>query len=192
MDVNLKTSNWIQIANGALSLIMQPLLDTFNDGSITASTVATLLPLALDEVYGTLPLDDISLYALLPRDGNYKPETSGYLYSYSLPDKLAYVREVVTEPADAEWKRVRGSILTDAEVVRVRYVQRPSKPSDMPPYCQTLLITLLASKLAGALSHDTSLATSLMNSYSTLLSQYLVLREAPGSQPTYRDTREWF
>lgn len=191
MDVDLSTNSWMKIANGALAQISADLLSTFNDGSLTATYVETLLPIALDEIYSTLPLDDISIYANLSRAGNYKSASSGYQYSYTIPPKCAYVREVKTSPESADWKRVRGAILSDAESVIIRYVQKPSSPNDMPPYCQTLLITLLASKLAGALVHDASLSSTLLSQYQSQLSQYLVLREAPGAQPTYRDMEAW-
>lgn len=191
MDVDLSTNSWMQIANAALAQISADILSTFNDGSLTATYVTTLLPTALDEVYGTLPLDDISLYANLARNGSYKPESSGYTYSYIIPPKCAFVREVVVEPEGTDWKRVRGAILTNASAVRVRYVQKPSTPNDMPPYCRSLLITLLASKLAGALNHDASLSSTLLSQYQSQLSQFLVLREAPGAQPTYREVEAW-
>ena len=193
MDVNLETDGWLNIANSALAEISANLLQSINDGSLEASYVAQLLPSALDEVYAALPLDDISLYAELPKDGSYKSAATGglYQYSFALPNKLAYVREVYTSPEDAEWKRVRGSILSSADSVYIRYVKKPTTPGDMPYYARSLLTILLASKLAGAISHDASLKTSLKTEYSNLLSQYLLFREAPGSQESYRDTEAW-
>lgn len=193
MDINLESDGWLTIINGALSQISANLLQSVNDGSLEASYVATLLPISLDEVYATMPLDDISIFTALPKDGTYKPSSSGdkYLHSYILPPKLAYVREVFTSPIDAEWKRVRGAILSSAESVVIRYVKKPTEPKDMPYYAKSLLVTLLASKLAGAISHDVSLTTSLRNQYTNLVNQYLLLREAPSNQESYRDLDIW-
>lgn len=193
MDVNLETDGWLNIANGALAEISANLLQSINDGSMEASYISNLLPIALDEVYATLPLDDISIYAELPKDGTYNSATTGGMYSYSftLPNKLACIREVTTSPEDMEWKRVRGAILSNADGVCIRYVKRPTTPSDMPYYARALLITLLASKLAGTISHDASLKSSLKSEYTNMVSQYLVLREAPSNQESYRDTTSW-
>ncbi len=193
MNVNLETDGWLNIANSALAEISANLLQSINDGSLEASYVSQLLPTALDELYASLPLDDISLYAELPKDGTYKSSTTGdrYLYSFTLPNKLAYVREVFTSPEDIEWKRVRGSILSSADSIVIRYVKKPTTPSDMPYYAKSLLTILLASKLAGAISHDASLKTSLKNEYSNALSQCIVFREAPSNQESYRETESW-
>ncbi len=193
MDVNLETDGWLNIANSALAEISANLLQSINDGSLEASYVSQLLPTALDELYAALPLDDISIYAELPKDGTYKSAVSGgqYSYSYVLPNKLAFVREVFPSPEGTDWKRVRGAILSSAESIVIRYVKKPTTPGDMPYYAKSLLTTLLASKLAGAISHDASLKTSLKSEYSNALSQCLVFREAPGKQESYRDTESW-
>lgn len=193
MDVNLETDGWLKIANSALAAISANLLESINDGSLEASYISILLPAALDEVYASLPLDDISIYAELPKDGTYKSAVTGgkYLYSFSLPSKLACVREVFPNPEGTEWKRVRGAILSSAESIVVRYVKRPTTPNDMPYYARSLLVLLLASKLANSISHDTSLSTALKNEYSSMVSQCLVLREAPGNQESYREIESW-
>lgn len=193
MDVNLETDGWLKIANSALAEISANLLQSINDGSFEASYIAQLLPSALDEVYAALPLDDISIFADLPKDGAFKSATTGGIYSnsFSLPNKVACVREVFTTPSGTEWKRVRNAILSNAESVNIRYVKRPTTPNDMPYYAKSLLVVLLASKLAGPIAHDASLKTSLYNEYSNMISQYLVLREAPGNQESYRTVESW-
>ncbi len=193
MDVNLETDGWLNIANGALAEISANLLQSINDGSMEASYISTLLPIALDEVYATLPLDDVSLYTELPKDGAYKSGITGdmYQYSFTLPNKIACVREVFPNPEGTEWRRVRGAILSNADSIVIRYVKRPTTPNDMPYYARSLLVTLLASKLAGTISHDASLKSTLKSEYTNLLSQCLALREAPGNQECYRDNTSW-
>lgn len=193
MDINLETDGWLKIANSALAEISANLLQSINDGSLEASYISILLPSALDEVYATLPLDDISIFAELPKDGTFKSATTGekFLYSFSLPNKLACVREVFPDPEGTEWRRVRGAILSNADSIVIRYVKRPTTPNDMPYYARTLLTTLLASRLASSISHDASLASSLKNEYSNMVSQCLVLREAPSNQESYRTVESW-
>lgn len=179
---------WLNIVNRALALISSSMLSKLDDGTEESNYAAVLLPQAVEEVYSSIPFDDIAVYARLPRLADGSEKGSQYSYSYKLPDLCASLREVILDDSAAEWQRINGAILTDSGSVSIRYVPLPTLPSDIPFYARALICVLLASRLAGPIAHNESLATVLRSQYEQQLSRAYTLAGKHHSQESYAST----
>ena len=192
-EIDFSNNSWLDIANGALAMISADLLQSLaGEGTDESKYIHVLMPKALEQVYSILPLDDISQWVQLTRSTGEMNAGSGYKYSYDLPKRCATIREVKTTPDNADFQIVRNAVLSDAEGVNIRYISLPSTPADMPYYAKSLMITLLASMLAGPISHDASMVTALKNDYQSQLGNCLAFRKLTKHQDSYlRDGEEW-
>lgn len=179
---------WLDIANRALALISSSMLSKMDEGTDESNYITVLLPLAVEEVYASLPLDDISTYRDLPRLNDGSELASPYAYAFKIPDLCASIREVILDGATDEWQRIEGAILTDSSSVSIRYVPLPTIPSDIPFYARSLICVLLASRLAGPISHNESLASLLRNQYEQQLARAYTLAGKHHSQESYAST----
>ena len=94
---------WLDLVNRSLAMISSSMLSKLDEGTSESNYAAVLLPQAVEEVYGSLPLDDISIYSQLPRLADNRQVGSGYQYAYKLPASCASVREVITDGTYDEW-----------------------------------------------------------------------------------------
>lgn len=180
---------WLDMANRSLAMVSSAMLSRMDEGSSESNYVSILLPQAVEEVYASLPLDDISLYAMLPKTTNKAQAGSGYEYAYKLPASCASIREV---NADGEsWQRIKGAILTSNPTVSIRYVPLPTGPDDIPYYARNLICVLLASRLAGPIAHNETLANLLRNQYDVLLSRAFTLSGQASNQEDYASSTPW-
>lgn len=174
---------WLDIANRALARISSAMLIRMDDGTLEANYVNILLPSALEAVYASLPFDDtarVTDLPAVPSDG-----TSGYLFSYKLPEAATRINEVTTIPSDMDWQIVQGLLLTNATQVKIRYVSIPDAPSDMPFYARDLLVLKLASMLASPVSHNEALAASLASEYQSRLANSITFAAPSRNQGDY-------
>lgn len=192
-EIDFSNNSWLDVANGALALISADLLQSLGgEGTVESKYIHVLMPKALEQVYSILPLDDISQWVQLTRSTGGQQTGSGYAYSYDLPKRCATIREVKTDPEGYDFQVVRNAVLTDADGISIRYISLPSSPADMPFYAKSLLITLLASMLAGPISHDASMVATLKNDYQSQLGNCLAFRKLTRHSDTYIDTgKEW-
>ena len=157
-----------------------------DEGTLEANYVNVLLPSALEAVYASLPFDDTTCVQdlpLVPSDG-----TSGYSFSYKLPESATRINKVLTVPVDMDWQIVQGLLLTDATQVKVRYVSIPNEPKDMPFYARELVVLKLASMLASPVSHNQSLASSLASEYQSQLANAITFAAPSQMQRDYMQT----
>ena len=166
---------WLNIANGALSMVSSRLLTRMDDGSVESNYATALLPAAVEDVYSVLDFYDIAVTEEIPRLEGTHPL---YQYRYARPENAAKILKITTVPDKMEWELSEGCICTDACRVIVKYVKLPASPEDMPPYARNLVRLRLASLLASPISHDDNLAVSLRNEYQTALSSALSLSVA--------------
>lgn len=182
---------WLDIANRALAMVSSTMLVQMDEGTTESNYVNVLLPQAVEEVYASLPLDDISLSAELPRLADGSQKGSIYTYAYSLPASCASIREVVLDGTNDAWQRIRGAILTDSATVSIRYVPLPTSPSEIPYYARDLIVVLLASRLAGPIAHNETLASMFRSQYENLLGRAFSLSCQSGDQPSYAESTYW-
>lgn len=182
---------WLDIANRALAMISSTMLAKMDEGTTEANFVTVLLPEAVEEVYASLPLDDVSTYAELPRLTDNSQAGSGFKFAYKVPESCATIREVILDGTYIRWQRTGKAILTDSTGVSVRYVPLPSVPSDIPYYARTLVCVLLASRLAGPVAHNESLSAMYRNQYDTLLGRAITLSGQTREQESWTDTSFW-
>ena len=182
---------WLDLVNRSLAMISSSMLSKLDEGTSESNYAAVLLPQAVEEVYGSLPLDDISIYSQLPRLADNRQVGSAYQYAYKLPASCASVREVITDGTYDEWQLVKGAILTNSSEVTVRYIPLPSTPDDIPFYARDLISLLLASRLAGPISHNEALANIMAGRHDTLYSKALTLSGQQQNQPDYANTSKW-
>lgn len=192
-DIDFSNNSWLDVANGALALISADLLQSLGgEGTIESKYIHVLMPKALEQVYSILPLDDISQWVQLTRSTGGANIGSSYSYAYDLPKRCATVREVKTEPENSEFQVVKNAVLSNAEAVNIRYISLPSTPEDMPYYAKSLMITLLASMLAGPISHDATMVSALKADYQSQLGNCLAFRKLTRHSDSYMDTgKEW-
>ncbi len=166
---------WLDIVNRSLAMISSSMLTKMDEGTSESNYVTVLLPQAVEEVYSSLPLDDISRYEELPRLADGSQNGSLFMYSYKVPSSCAYIRQVVLDGERERWQLIEGAILTDSESVSIRYIPLPSEPNDIPYYARALISVLLASRLAGPIAHNETLANLLRSQYESQLSRALTL-----------------
>ena len=166
---------WLNIANAALSMVSSHLLQEMNDGTMEASYVETLLPVAVQDVYSNLDFNSISITEEVPRLDKDHPI---YRYRYAEPVNAVKIIKIRTIPDDMPWELSEGCICTDACRVIVKYVRLPDTPENMPPYARKLVIYRLASLLASPVSHDDNLASMLRSEYQNELSTTISLTVA--------------
>lgn len=180
---------WLDISNRALARISSAMLAKMNEGTLEANYVNVLLPSALEAVYASLPFDDTTCVTdlpVVPSDG-----TSGYLFSYKLPESATRINEVITVPTGANWQIVQGLLLSNATQVKVRYVSIPNDPADMPFYARELVVLKLASMLASPVSHNEALASSLASEYQSQLANAITFAAPSRMQGGYMPTSSY-
>lgn len=182
---------WLDIANRALAMISGSMLSKMDQGTTEANYVTVLLPGVVEEVYASLPLDDISVYAELPRLADKSQTGSGFKYAYKIPESCACVRDVVLDGAYGRWQRTGSAILSDSSKVSIRYVPLPSSPHDAPYYVRSLIAVLLASRLAGPVAHNEAMAAMYRNQFETLLGRAITLSGQSRDQESWSDTTFW-
>ncbi len=178
---------WLNIANAALSMVSSHLMQKMQDGSMEASYVETLLPVAVEDVYSTVDFYDLADTEEVPRLSSTHPV---YRYRYARPENAARIIKVSTIPEDMEWELSEGCICTDASRVIVKYVKLPETPDNMPSYAKSLVTYRLASLLASPVAHDDNLAAMLRSEYQTQLSNAISLASA-GRYQENRGTGFW-
>ena len=178
---------WLNIANAALSMVSSHLMQKMQDGSMEASYVETLLPVAVEDVYSTVDFYDLADTEEVPRLDEKHPL---YAYRYARPVNAAKILKVTTIPENTQWELSEGCICTDACSVIVKYVKLPETPEDMPPYARTLVTFRLASLLASPIAHDDNLAATLKSEYQNQLSTTISLTVAERYQED-RSTSFW-
>lgn len=178
---------WLDIINQALIMISADPLQDIDDGKQAASIAISILPNIIEELYASLPLNDIAVYTELARVS--KPAGSPYSYAYKLPDDCARIRTVNTD--GASWEISRDHINTNASSCKILYIQTPSSPDSMPFYARNLAALLLASRIAIPITHDQNLSASLYNQYSTNLSKAITLAQSTRSQQRYKEAANY-
>jgi hypothetical protein len=94
--------------------------------------------------------------------------------SYALPPDFLKLRKVSTNDGlkldrfDLRRVNVRRSILANADPIRILYIYRNDTPGDYDPSFIAALVTLLASKLARAISGSDELESTLLQRFETL------------------------
>jgi len=94
--------------------------------------------------------------------------------AYALPTDFLKLRKVTTNDGlkvdkfDLRRVNARRSILADADPIRLLYVYRNDTPGDYDPSFIAALVTLLASKLARAISGSDELETTLLQRFESL------------------------
>lgn len=177
---------WLDISNRALARISSAMLSKMDEGTLEANYVNVLLPSALEAVYASLPFDDTACVTdlpMVPSDG-----TSGYSFSYKLPESATRINKVTTIPPTMDWQIVQGLLLTNATQVKIRYVSIPNEPSDMPFYARELVVLKLASMLASPISHNEALASSLASEYQSQLANAITFAAPSRRQEYYMST----
>lgn len=185
--LNLNSKMWLDIINQALIMISADPLQDIDDGKQAASIAISILPNIIEELYASLPLNDIAVYTELARVS--KPAGSPYSYAYKLPDDCARIRTVNTD--GASWEISRDHINTNASSCKILYIQTPSSPDSMPFYARNLAALLLASRIAIPITHDQNLSASLYNQYSTNLSKAITLAQSTRSQQRYKEAANY-
>lgn len=185
--LNLNSKMWLDIINQALIMISADPLQDIDDGKQAASIAISILPNIIEELYASLPLNDIAVYTELARVS--KPAGSPYSYAYKLPDDCARIRTVNTD--GESWEISRDHINTNASSCKILYIQTPSSPDSMPFYARNLAALLLASRIAIPITHDQNLSASLYNQYSTNLSKAITLAQSTRSQQRYKEAANY-
>lgn len=185
--LNLNSKMWLDIINQALIMISADPLQDIDDGKQAASIAISILPNIIEELYASLPLNDIAVYTELARVS--KPAGSPYSYAYKLPDDCARIRTVNID--GASWEISRDHINTNASSCKILYIQTPSSPDSMPFYARNLAALLLASRIAIPITHDQNLSASLYNQYSTNLSKAITLAQSTRSQQRYKEAANY-
>ena len=185
--LNLNSKMWLDIINQALIMISADPLQDIDDGKQAASIAISILPNIIEELYASLPLNDIAVYTELARVS--KPAGSPFSYAYKLPDDCARIRTVNTD--GASWEISRDHINTNASSCKILYIQTPSSPDSMPFYARNLAALLLASRIAISITHDQNLSASLYNQYSTNLSKAITLAQSTRSQQRYKEAANY-
>ena len=185
--LNLNSKMWLDIINQALIMISADPLQDIDDGKQAASIAISILPNIIEELYASLPLNDIAGYTELARVS--KPAGSPYSYAYKLPDDCARIRTVNTD--SESWEISRDHINTNASSCKILYIQTPSSPDSMPFYARNLAALLLASRIAIPITHDQNLSASLYNQYSTNLSKAITLAQSTQSQQRYKEAANY-
>ena len=178
---------WLDVINQSLIMISADPLQDLDDGKQTASIVTSILPNVIEELYASLPLNDIAVYTELARVS--KPAGSPYAYAYKLPDDCARIRKVNVD--GESWDITRDHINTNAASCKILYIQTPSSPESMPFYARSLASLLLASRIAVPITHDQNLSTSLYNQFSQNLSKAITLAQSTQSQKRYKEAADY-
>jgi hypothetical protein len=100
-------------------------------------------------------------------------ETEGRDAAFAIPPDFLKLRELRGERGridEFEMRRANGKrcVLADADEIKMRYVQRIDDPDEYDPMFTAALVTLLASKLARAISGSDQLETTLLQRYESV------------------------
>jgi len=96
----------------------------------------------------------------------------GWDYAYQVPSDCMRVLNIVdqytSEPMAVDWVREGDCILTNETEVYIKYLKKDISVSSLSPDVHAAIYTLLASRLATAITADPDLSNSIYNEYLTV------------------------
>ena len=158
------SKTWLTIANKALAILGNSLLEDLNDGSNEANYVNTLLPSAIEKVISIYDWRCLRTRASLSMITDVP--VYGYAYKFALPTDLARLIEV---SCDEDWSREGNYILTDAEEVNVTYIRLPDQPTEMTQEVNNVIALQLAYDYCNSTTSNSSLKSQLYSELNTAI-----------------------
>jgi len=159
-------TTWTELCNAALSRLNVGQISDFDtdEGKLAAACREHLGPL-LEEILTGYDWNGLSTRAELPE--NVTPPAFGYAHAFDLPaDFMRFCGEDSPEiDTDGAYLVEGKQILTDAEEVYIRYVYRPTDPTDLPRYLVPAVIAGLAAALCKPLTSSDALLAIVRDEY---------------------------
>lgn len=157
---------WLTIANRALNLIGETVLQDFTGTSESTQNIIIQLPSVVQTVLAQHPFrcarKRSSLAAVLDAP------TYEYSYAYQLPSDFC---RIVSVSGTEEFSIERDKLLSNDTNIYITFIALPETPQSLSPAIQECIVLLLAHNLARSTTTNDNLAVILYQQYTTALNQ---------------------